>query len=322
MIQLRRFLEALPAALHRPELAWSLKYRALHSKLLERHSEYRAATLKGSTESAIWPLVGGPGRVLGSARINEPAMTDAAENTPVVTAAALIIGDEILSGRTKDRNIGTLADRLTDIGIVLREVRIVPDDESEIVAAVNALRSRYDYLFTTGGIGPTHDDITADSIAAALGVPIDVDPRALALMQAYYDERRMELTPARRRMARVPQGAVLIENSISVAPGFMIGNVIVLAGVPSIMEVMLDATLKVLRKGTRILSASIDVDRPESEIASVFASHQAEYADVRMGSYPSLRNGKPVTQLVLRSTDENRLKIATLSLKEKLAKLF
>lgn len=248
-------------------------------------------------------------------------MSDTFQEAAIVTAAALIIGDEILSGRTHDKNIGTLAERLTEVGINLREVRVVPDDEAEIVAAVNALRSRYDYLFTTGGIGPTHDDITADSIAVALGVPIDVDPHALALMQSYYDERKMELTPARRRMARVPAGAALIENSISVAPGFMIGNVIVLAGVPSIMEVMLDAGLKVLKKGTRVLSSSIDVDRPESEIALVFAAHQAEYLDVRMGSYPSLRNGRPVTQLVLRTTDENRLKIATLGLKEKLEKI-
>lgn len=248
-------------------------------------------------------------------------MTDSTTKTPDVTAAALIIGDEILSGRTRDRNIGTLAGRLTEVGIVLREVRIVPDDEAEIVAAVNELRRRYDYLFTTGGIGPTHDDITADSIAVALGVSIDVDPGALALMKAYYDERKMELTPARRRMARVPMGAVLIENSISVAPGFMIDNIIVLAGVPSIMEVMLDAGLKTLRKGKPILSASIDVARPESEIAAVLAAHQSEYLDVRMGSYPTLRDGKPMTQLVLRSKDEKRLQVATLGLREKLSRV-
>ena len=150
----------------------------------------------------------------------------------IVTAALLVIGDEILSGRTKDKNIGHVADHLTAIGIQLKEVRVVPDEEAEIVAAVNALRARYTYLFTTGGIGPTHDDITADSVAKAFGVGIDIDERALKPMLAYFERRGVEVTPARLRMARIPFGAELVENSISIAPGFMLGNVIVMAGIP------------------------------------------------------------------------------------------
>src|SRR4051812_43176979 len=164
-----------------------------------------------------------------------------------VTAALLVIGDEILSGRTKDKNIGYIAEYLTNIGIDLLEVRVVPDVEVEIVAAVNALRERYTYLFTTGGIGPTHDDITADSIARAFGVPIDHDPRAVALLKERYEPH--ELNEARLRMARIPHGADLIVNPISKAPGFRIGNVIVMAGVPSIMQAMLDNVEPTLRTG-------------------------------------------------------------------------
>ncbi|KAB2861226.1 MAG: competence/damage-inducible protein A, partial [Bauldia sp.] len=156
----------------------------------------------------------------------------------IITAAVLVIGDEILSGRTKDRNIGAIAEHLTAIGIALREVRIVGDVAEEIVAAVNALRARYTYLFTTGGIGPTHDDITADAIGAAFGVPVEIDSRAVALMAPVYAARGIELTPARLRMARIPAGADLIPNSASAAPGFKIGNVIVMAGVPDIMRSM------------------------------------------------------------------------------------
>src|SRR3982750_2539390 len=146
----------------------------------------------------------------------------------IVTAGILVIGDEILSGRTKDKNIGFIAEYLTNIGIDLKEVRVVSDDEPDIIAALDALRHRYTYVFTTGGIGPTHDDITADSVAKAFGVGIDVDPRALALLKPYYQQRGYELTPGRLRMARIPEGAELIENRVSVAPGFMLGNVIVM----------------------------------------------------------------------------------------------
>ncbi len=224
-----------------------------------------------------------------------------------ITAALLVIGDEILSGRTKDKNIGAIADHLTAIGIRLKEVRVVADDEAEIVAAVNALRARYTYLFTTGGIGPTHDDITADSIAKAFGVGIDVDPRARALMQAACDVRGVELTPSRLRMARLPDGSELVENSISVAPGFVVGNVIVMAGIPDIMRSMLEAVTPRLKTGARMLSETIPLDRPESQIAELFAAHQKRYPDVAMGSYPSMRDGKPQTDLVLRSVDPARL---------------
>ncbi|NOT71276.1 MAG: competence/damage-inducible protein A [Hyphomicrobium sp.] len=232
-----------------------------------------------------------------------------------ITAALLIIGDEILSGRTKDKNIGAVADHLTAIGIRLKEVRVVADDEAEIVAAVNALRARYAYLFTTGGIGPTHDDITADSIAKAFGVAIDIDPRARALMQAACDVRGVELTPARLRMARLPAGSELVENAISVAPGFMIGNVIVMAGIPDIMRAMLDAVTPRLKTGARMLSETIALDRPESQIADLFAAHQRRFPDVAMGSYPSMRNGRPATDLVLRAVDPARLTEARDTLK-------
>lgn len=232
----------------------------------------------------------------------------------VITAALLVIGDEILSGRTKDKNIGAIADHLTGIGIRLSEVRVVPDIEGEIVSAVNALRARYTYLFTTGGIGPTHDDITADSIAKAFGVAIDVDPRARALMQAACDARGVELTPARLRMARLPDGAQLVENAISVAPGFMIGNVIVMAGIPDIMRGMLESVTPRLKTGARMLSVTIPLNCPESQIADLFAAHQKRYPDVAMGSYPSLRDGKPATDLVLRSIDKTRLEDARVTL--------
>jgi len=237
----------------------------------------------------------------------------------LVTAALVVIGDEILSGRTKDKNIGHIADHLTAIGIQLKEVRIVPDEEPEIVAAVNALRSRHTYVFTTGGIGPTHDDITADAVAKAFGVGIDVDERALAPMKAYFERRGVELTPARLRMARIPFGAELVENSVSIAPGFMLGNVIVMAGIPAIMQVMLEAATKFLKTGRKMLSSALDLHRPEGEIAGVFGDLQKRYPDVPMGSYPFYRDGKPGTQLVLRSTDPARLAEAENELKMLLA---
>jgi molybdenum cofactor synthesis domain-containing protein len=232
-----------------------------------------------------------------------------------VTAAVLVIGDEILSGRTKDRNIGAIADHLTAIGIRLREVRVVADDEAEIIAAVNGLRASHSYVFTTGGIGPTHDDITADSIAKAFGVAIDVDPRARALMQAACDARGVELTPSRLRMARLPVGSELVDNAISVAPGFMIGNVIVMAGIPDIMRAMLEAVTPRLKTGAKMLSETIALDRPESQIAELFAAHQKRFSDVAMGSYPSLRDGRPTTDLVLRSVNPARLGEACATLK-------
>jgi molybdenum cofactor synthesis domain-containing protein len=237
---------------------------------------------------------------------------------PIVTAAALVIGDEILSGRTRDRNIHYLAEHLTRAGIRLQEVRIVADDEAAIIAAVNELRARYDYLFTTGGIGPTHDDITADAIAKALGVTIDIDARAAELLQAYFAKRGVAATPARLRMARIPAGAALIRNAISVAPGFMLANVIVLAGVPDVMQVMLDDVTPRLATGAKLQTATIKLARAEGDVADLFAAHQLEFPDVAMGSYPSFSEGGVSTQLVLRSTDSQRLATAAQSLEHKL----
>src|SRR5437868_161283 len=247
------------------------------------------------------------------------SQTSGAAGSGIVTAALLVIGDEILSGRTKDKNIGHIADHLTAIGIQMKEVRVVPDEEPEIVGALNALRQRYDYVFTTGGIGPTHDDITADAVAKAFGVGIDVDERALAPMKAYFERRGVELTPARMRMARIPFGAELVENSISIAPGFMLGNVIVMAGVPSIMHVMLEAATRFLKTGKKMLATALDLHRPEGEIAEMFALLQKRYPDVPMGSYPFQKDGKPGTQLVLRSTDATRLAEAENELKAELS---
>jgi molybdenum cofactor synthesis domain-containing protein len=225
----------------------------------------------------------------------------------IVTAAVLVIGDEILSGRTPDRNVNYIAAHCTRVGIRLQEVRVVGDEETAIVDAVNALRARYTYLFTTGGIGPTHDDITADAIAKALDVPIDHDPRAVELLAAFFARRGIEATSARMRMARIPRGAELITNSISVAPGFMIGNVIVLAGVPDIMQVMLDDVTARLRTGAKMLTATIQIFRPEGDVADLFAAHQQKFPDVAMGSYPTFAQGRISTQLVLRSTDSELL---------------
>ena len=243
-----------------------------------------------------------------------------AAHAETITAAVLVIGDEILSGRTKDKNIGYIADHLTAIGIQLKEVRVVPDDEAEIVDAVNALRARFTYVFTTGGIGPTHDDITADCIAKAFGVKIDVDPRAVAIMKPAYEKRGLEMTPSRLRMARLPEGSELVQNSISTAPGFKIGNVIVMAGIPNIMQVMLDAVTPQLKTGRKMLSETLELLRPEGEIAEMFGSHQKEFPDVSMGSYPFVRDTKVFgTHLVLRSTSPERLADAMAGLRGKLA---
>lgn len=243
-------------------------------------------------------------------------MANKAQDAEIVTAALLVIGDEILSGRTKDKNIGYIADYMTAIGIRLSEVRIVSDIEDEIVAAVSALREKFDYVFTTGGIGPTHDDITADAVAKAFNVSIDVDPRAVAIMEKRYGPG--EFTPERKRMARIPDGAELVKNSVSGAPGFMLGNVIVMAGVPRIMQVMLDDVAPKLRTGAKMLSRTIRVERPEGVVAAGLGRVQDVFPDVSMGSYPFFRKDKLGTHLVLRSTDEARLKEAIAALWEML----
>jgi molybdenum cofactor synthesis domain-containing protein len=219
----------------------------------------------------------------------------------IVTAAMLVIGDEILSGRTKDRNIGHVADIMTAVGIDLSEVRIVPDREDEIVAAVNALRQRYDYVFTSGGIGPTHDDITADAIAKAFGVPCEYDARAYALLEANYATRQMEFTEARKRMARMPRGAEHIDNPVSVAPGFKIGNVHVMAGVPAIFQAMLDSVVPTLRTGAKLLSVTIPCPLPEGVIGVPLGEIQKEHPDTIIGSYPKFLDGRFWTDLVVRA---------------------
>ncbi|MBM6595981.1 competence/damage-inducible protein A [Microvirga pudoricolor] len=219
-----------------------------------------------------------------------------------VTAALLVIGDEILSGRTKDKNIGYIAEYLTGIGIDLMEVRVVPDIEAEIVAAVNTLRERYTYLFTTGGIGPTHDDITADSIGRAFGVAVDHDPRAVAMLKERYGEG--ELTDARLRMARVPKGSDLIENPISKAPGFRIGNVITMAGVPSIMQAMLDLVAPTLQTGVRMTVENVDAGSlGEGIYGDGLAAIAAAHPGVSIGSYPSFTATGFRNQIVVRSKD-------------------
>jgi molybdenum cofactor synthesis domain-containing protein len=219
-----------------------------------------------------------------------------------VTAALLVIGDEILSGRTKDKNIGYIAEYLTAIGIDLREVRVVPDVEAEIVGAVDALRHRYTYLFTTGGIGPTHDDITAECVAKAFGVAIDHDPRAVALLRERYAPH--ELNEARLRMARIPVGADLVENPISRAPGFMIGNVIVMAGVPAIMHAMLDSVAPRLTTGARMIAETIEAEGlPEGLYAEGLAAVAAAQAGVSIGSYPSFTAAGFRNQIVVRGKD-------------------
>ncbi len=238
------------------------------------------------------------------------------DSTADVTASVLVIGDEILSGRTKDRNIGFIADHCTAIGIRLREVRIVADTQPAIIAALNALRSAYTYVFTTGGIGPTHDDITADAVAAAFAVPIDVDPRAVAMLLERYSDA--ELTPPRLRMARIPHGATLIANEISKAPGFVIENVIVMAGVPAIMQSMLGAVTPRLRTGRKMLSSSLRVSAPEGAIAELLSTCQAAFPDVPMGSYPLFEAGAYGTNLVLRAVDEHLLLHAKSDLAERL----
>jgi molybdenum cofactor synthesis domain-containing protein len=222
--------------------------------------------------------------------------------TETVTAAVLVIGDEILSGRTKDRNIGYIAEYVARIGVEVREVRVVPDDEAEIVAALNALRARYDYVFSTGGIGPTHDDITADAVAKAFGVGIGEDPRALAIMMQRYQPA--DLTPARRRMSRIPEGADLIENPVSKAPGFRIGNVIVMAGVPSVMQAMLDHAVKGLRTGQSMLVETIEAGGlPEGRYGGALGEIAAARPGVSIGSYPSFADGKFRNQIVVRGKD-------------------
>ncbi len=228
----------------------------------------------------------------------------------IVTAAMVAIGDELLSGRTKDKNIGHLADMLTAVGIDLEEVRIVGDDEDAIVKAVNELRGAYTYVFTSGGIGPTHDDITADAISAAFGVPCEHDAKALELMGAVYRSRDIEFTESRMRMARMPKGAAHIVNPVSVAPGFTIGNVHVMAGVPSIFQAMLDSLLPTLRTGAKIQSVTVNCPFGEGAIGDPLAAIQDQNPETVIGSYPQFDGTSFSTQIVIRGRDATAIAAA------------
>lgn len=230
------------------------------------------------------------------------------------TAAILVIGDEILSGRTRDSNLHFLAGELTRIGITLREARIVADIHAEIIAAVHTLSGKYTHVFTSGGIGPTHDDITADAVAEAMGAKIGHRADAMALLQAHYDRQGLPFNEARQRMARIPDGATLIDNPVSIAPGFTLGNVHVLAGVPNIFQAMVASVLPKLTGGPPLLSQSLRVDRGEGEIAGPFGALAAEFPDLSMGSYPFIQNGAHGTNLVIRGTDAARLDQAMVKL--------
>jgi molybdenum cofactor synthesis domain-containing protein len=230
------------------------------------------------------------------------------------TAAILVIGDEILSGRTRDSNMHFLAGELSRIGITLREARVVADVHEEIVAALRDLSSKYTHVFTSGGIGPTHDDITADAVAAAMGVGISHRADAMALLQAHYDRSGLPFNEARQRMARIPDGATLIDNPVSTAPGFTIGNVHVMAGVPNIFQAMVASVLPKLTGGPPLLSQSLRVNRGEGEIAGPFGALAAEFPDLSMGSYPFIQNGAHGTNLVIRGTDPGQLDQAMVKL--------
>ena len=221
----------------------------------------------------------------------------------VWTAALVVIGDEILSGRTQDKNVAQVATWLNDQGIRLAEVRVVPDDRERIIDAVNALRGAHDYLFTTGGIGPTHDDITVDSIAAAFGVPVVEHPEARRILEGYYAAREIELTEARLRMARVPQGAELIANPSSGAPGVKIANVYILAGVPQIAASMLEALTGTLEGGRPMVSVTVGAYSAESEVADLLRETEAEHPGVAIGSYPFFKDGRYGANFVIRSED-------------------
>lgn len=239
----------------------------------------------------------------------------------VWTAALLVIGDEILSGRTEDKNIAQVARWLNEQGIRLEEVRVVPDEEQAIVGAVNALRSIYDYVITTGGIGPTHDDITVDSIAAAFGVPVMTHPEAKAILERYYEARGLQLTQSRLRMARVPEGAELIPNPTSGAPGVKMGNVYILAGVPDIAAAMLKALDGTLKGGKPVVSVTVSAHAAESEVAALLKQVQDEHPGVSIGSYPFYREGGFGADFVVRSDDEALAKRCADDLRKRLGQV-
>ena len=230
------------------------------------------------------------------------------QSEKIVTACVLVIGNEILSGRTQDANLGYIAKGLNDVGVRLSEARVIPDLPQAIIAALNEVRLRYDYVFTTGGIGPTHDDITAECVARAFGVPLVLDPEAARILESLY--RPGELNEARLRMARIPEGAALVQNPISGAPGFRMENVFVLAGVPQIMRAMFDGVAGSLRGGRPMLSRTVTSGLAEGALADALAAIQRRFSEIDIGSYPWYRRGAFGTSLVLRGTDVDRLRLA------------
>jgi molybdenum cofactor synthesis domain-containing protein len=241
------------------------------------------------------------------------------QSEKVWTAALAVIGDEILSGRTQDKNVAQVAAWLNEQGIRLAEVRIVPDDPRRIAEAVNALRGAHDYLFTTGGIGPTHDDITVDSIAAALGVPVIVHPEARAILEDYYRERGGVLTEARLRMARTPEGAELIPNPSSGAPGVKIGNIYILAGVPHIAASMLEALSGTLEGGRPMVSLTVGAYAAESDVAELLRETERRHPGVSVGSYPFFKDGRYGANFVVRSDDREAARRCSDELRDGLA---
>ncbi|MFQ5954479.1 MAG: competence/damage-inducible protein A, partial [Kiloniellales bacterium] len=224
-----------------------------------------------------------------------------------VTACLIVIGSEILSGRTKDANLPFLARRLNELGVRLMEARVIPDVADAIVRAVNECRALYDYVFTTGGIGPTHDDITAEAVAEAFGVPLECNPEAVRRLEQHYANTGIKLNRARMRMARIPAGATLIDNPVSMAPGFRIGNVLVMAGVPEIMRAMFEAAKHEVIGGPRTRSRTVSCFVPEGDLAQGLGELQGRYPDMEIGSYPYFRRGRFGVSVVLRSTDAEAL---------------
>ena len=240
---------------------------------------------------------------------------------PQATAAMLAIGDELLSGRTKDKNIGHFAEVMTLSGIDLKEVRIVADEEYAIVEAINALRARYDFVVTSGGIGPTHDDITADAIGAAFGLEVTEHPEAVELLQSYYAGRDLEFTPARRRMTRTPVGAKLIANAVSKAPGFSVENVHVMAGVPNVFQAMLDVLLPTLPAGVPLTSKAIPCPFGEGDIGDPLRAIAKRHDGVSIGSYPRFAEGRYSTEIIIRSRDEAAIEAAAIEVEAMLGSL-
>lgn len=246
-------------------------------------------------------------------------MTSTSPSSTIVTAAMLAIGDELLSGRTKDKNIGHLADVLTMAGIDLKEVRIVSDEENDIVEALNALRGRYDYVFTSGGIGPTHDDITADAVSKAFGLACIHDAEAMTLLGEMYKRREMEFTEARQRMARMPQGARHIANPVSTAPGFIIGNVHVMAGVPQVFQAMVDNILPSLKTGAKVLSQAISCPYGEGDIGTSLGAIQKAHPETSIGSYPKYEGQRFSTEIVVRARSQDILDAAAGAVRQMIA---